>query len=73
LLDLPHLKGARMAKRQDSGSDPMPENQRPTSQNEDALPELNDDVRGRADDEDEEFEDSESEEVDEVEEDEGSY
>jgi hypothetical protein len=64
-----------MARRQDSGSSSSHENQRPTSHNEDALPELEDDVRGRADAEQEdEFEDAESEEMEEEEaEDEGNY
>ena len=47
-----------MAKRQDSGGDPAPENKRPTSRDEDAIPEMTDNVRGRADEEDEEFEDT---------------
>lgn len=64
-----------MARRQDSGSSSSPENERPTSHNEDALPELEDDVRGRANAaEEEEFEDSESEEMEEEDtEDEGNY
>ena len=61
-----------MAKRQDSGSNAAHEDQRPISQNEDALPEMDDEVRGRADEgDDEEFDDSEMDEVDE-EEDEGT-
>jgi len=48
-----------MANRQDSGSNAAQQNQRPTSQNEDALPEMTDDVRGRADEGDDEFEDAE--------------
>jgi hypothetical protein len=63
-----------MANRQDSGSNSAHENQRPTSHNEDAVPEMMDDeVRGRADEEDdEEFEDSDTEDEEE-EEDEGRY
>jgi hypothetical protein len=55
-----------MANRQDSGSNSAHENQRPTSHNEDALPEMtesgnrgDDQVRGSADNEDDEFEDTE--------------
>ena len=48
-----------MANRQDSGSDAAHQNERPTSRNDDALPEMNDDVRGRADEGDDEFEDTE--------------
>ena len=40
-----------MARRQDSGSNSSPENQRPTEPNEDRIPEFTD-TRGRADDED---------------------
>ena len=64
-----------MAKRQDSGSNSAQENQRPTSHNEDALPEMTEDVRNNAADEsDDEFEDTddvddEAEESD----DEGSF
>ena len=56
-----------MAKRQDSGSSSAHENQRPTSGNEDALPEMTDDLRGRADEESEgdEFDDEEGDELDE--------
>jgi hypothetical protein len=65
-----------MANRQDSGSNPAHQNERPTSHNEDALPEMMDDeVRGRADeDDDEEFDESDLEDDgEEEEEDEGSY
>ena len=49
-----------MANRQDSGSNSAHENQRPTPHNEDALPEMSEDIRGRADEADEdEFEDTE--------------
>lgn len=55
-----------MAKRQDSGSNSAHENQRPTSHNEDVLPEMTDTgsrgedrVRGKAESEDDEFEDME--------------
>ena len=41
-----------MAKRQDSGSNSAHENQQPTSHNEDALPEMTDDGRNRADEAD---------------------
>ena len=43
-----------MANRQDSGSNSAHENQRPTSPNEDALPEMTDanDVRNRAEEDD---------------------
>ena len=47
-----------MANRQDSGSDAAHQNQRPTSHNEDAVPEMTDDVRGRADEGNDEFEDA---------------
>ena len=64
-----------MANRQDSGSNAAHENQRPTSHDDDALPEMmEDEVRGRADDADEEeFEDSDAEDTEEEEEDEGRY
>ena len=64
-----------MANRQDSGSNSAHENERPTSHNEDALPEMTDDARNRADEsEDDEFEDD-SDDVDEADEDaeEGSF
>ena len=47
-----------MANRQDSGWDAAQQNQRPTSQNENAVPEMNDDVRGRAEEGDDEFDDA---------------
>ena len=51
-----------MAKRQDTGSNSAHENQRPTSHNEDAVPEMTDNTRGRADDvEGDEFEEDEEE------------
>ena len=50
-----------MANRQDSGSNPAHENQRPTSHNEDAVPEMTDDIRGRDDEEDEFDEDLDDE------------
>ena len=65
-----------MAKRQDTGSNSAHENERPTSHNEDAVPEMTDNVRGRADDEEggEFEEDEEMEDFDEEEEgEEGSY
>ena len=65
-----------MANRQDSGSNSAHENQRPTSHNEDALPEMTEDVRNRADEsDDDEFEDD-SDDVDEADEesdDEGNF
>ena len=66
-----------MANRQDSGSNSAQENERPTSQNDDALPEMNEDARGRADEsDDDEFEESdESDDLDDAAdtEDEGSF
>ena len=57
-----------MARRQDSGSNSAQQNQRPTSHNEDAVPEMTEELRGRADEGDEdEFDevgDDEDEEVD---------
>ena len=63
-----------MAKRQDTGSNASRENQRPASHDEDAVPEMTDDLRGRSDeDEGDEFEEDEEEGIDEEEEgDEGS-
>ena len=58
-----------MANRQDSGSNSAHENQRPTSHNEDALPEMTEDIRSKADEsDDDEFEDD-SDDVDEADED----
>ena len=53
-----------MATRHDSGSNAAHENQRPTTHNEDAIPEMGDNelserTRGMAEDEDDEFEDTE--------------
>jgi len=64
-----------MANRQDSGSNSAHQNQRPTSHNEDAVPEMTDETRGRAEGTDEEEEFEETEDVDEEEEetDEGSF
>ena len=66
-----------MAKRQDSGSNSAHENQRPTSHNEDAVPDLTDDTRGRAEGEGDEFEEDDEEgegfEEEEEEADEGNY
>jgi hypothetical protein len=63
-----------MANRQDSGSNSAQQNERPNAHNEDAVPEMTDDLRGRSDDDDDEFDDSDTEEVDEDEEaDEGNY
>ena len=50
-----------MANRQDSGSNSAHENQRPTSHNEDAVPEMTDDIRGRDEEEDEFDEDLDDE------------
>jgi hypothetical protein len=58
-----------MARRQDSGSNAAHQNQRPTSHNEDAVPELDDDVKGRAADEDDEFEETEDLDEEEADED----
>ena len=66
-----------MAKRQDSGSNSAHQNQRPTSHNEDAVPDNTDNVRGIGSDDDD-FDDddldddSDDEEADE-EENEGSF
>ena len=65
-----------MAKRQDSGSNSAHENQQPTSHNEDALPEMTDDGRNRADEaDDDEFDegDDDLEDADEEGDDEGSF
>ena len=50
-----------MANRQDSGSNSAHENQRPTSHNEDAVPEMTDDIRGRDEEADEFDEDLDDE------------
>lgn len=61
-----------MARRQDSGSNSSPENQRPNANTEDRLPEFTEETRGLAEDEDE-FEDAdEDSEMEDEEEDEGS-
>jgi hypothetical protein len=61
-----------MPKRQDTGSNSAHQNERPTSNNEDAVPEMTDDISGRLDeDEGDEFEEDEEEGVEE--EDEGSF
>ena len=52
-----------MANRQDSGSNSAHENQRPTSHNEDAVPEMTDDIRGR-DEEADEFDEDLDDETD---------
>jgi hypothetical protein len=63
-----------MAKRQDSGSDSAHQNQRPTSDNEDAVPEMPEDTRGRAEGTDDEDEFEETEDLDEEEDtDEGTF
>jgi hypothetical protein len=64
-----------MANRQSSAWAAAQQNDRPGPQRDDALPEMNDDVRGRADDEDDDFdEDDEDEALDEGEEpEEGSF
>ena len=62
-----------MANRQDSGSNSAHQNQRPTPHNEDAVPDMTEEVRGQTNDEsDDEFDDSEDQDEDEEEdEDEG--
>ena len=60
-----------MARRQDSGSNPSHENQRPTPHNEDRIPEFTDDTRGRAEDDDAEATDLDQDM--EEDEDEGTY
>ena len=67
-----------MANRQDSGSNSAHEDQRPTSHNEDALPEMtdsavNDNTRNMEDDSDEEFEDTEDLDEEESDTEEGSF
>ncbi len=65
-----------MARRQDSGSNSADEKQRPTSHNEDALPEMTDTIRSRDENEDEFVEDEDTDDVDDTdtdEEDEGNY
>jgi hypothetical protein len=66
-----------MAKRQDSGSNSAHQNQRPTSHNEDAVPENTDNVRGIASDDDDFDDDDLDDEMDdgddEEEENEGSF
>jgi hypothetical protein len=63
-----------MAKRQDSGSHPAHQNERPTPHHDDALPEMTEDPRGRASDEDDdEFEDTEELDEDEDEGDKSSF
>jgi len=65
-----------MARRQDSGSNSAHENQRPTSQDEDALPEMTDDIVGRNENEDEFAADDEMDEIEDTdtdEDDEGRY
>jgi len=59
-----------MANRQDSGSNSADQNQRPTSNNEDAVPEMTDETRGRAMEEDDEDEFEDTEDLDDNEEDE---
>ena len=61
-----------MAKRQNSGSNSAHQNQRPTSHNEDRLPENTDRIRGR--EEDDEFEtDDMADDEEEDENEEGSF
>jgi hypothetical protein len=64
-----------MAKSQDSGGNAAQQNPRPASHDEDAMPEMSEDIRGRADDDDDEFEDADDlDEADEEDEsDEGKY
>ena len=58
-----------MANRQDSGSNSAHENQRPTSPNEDAVPEMTEDIRNSADESDDDEFDDEGDELDEADED----
>ena len=66
-----------MAKRQDSGSNSAHQNQRPTSYNEDAVPENTDNIRGIGSDDDEFEDDDVDDEMDDdeadEEENEGSF
>ena len=66
-----------MAKRQDSGSNSSHQNQRPTSHNEDAVPENTDNIRGIGSDDDEFEDDDVDDEMDDdeadEEENEGSF
>ena len=48
-----------MANRQDSGSNSAHENERPTSHNEDAFPEMTEEIRNSSNESDDEFEDAE--------------
>jgi hypothetical protein len=62
-----------MARREDSGGNAAQQNERPNPHNEDAVPEMADDVRGRADeDDDDEFEDAEDLDDEDDESDEGN-
>lgn len=56
-----------MAKRQDSGSNSSHENQRPTPQNEERLPEFTETTRGRGDDEADEADEADELDDDEIE------
>lgn len=64
-----------MAKRQDSGSNSAQQNQRPTSHNEDAVPETTEETRGVAADDEDDFEESEDaeEEADDESDEEGTF
>ena len=69
-----------MANRQDSGSNSAHQNQRPTSHNEDAVPEMTDsgnrgidETRNEADDDLDEFEDAEDVDDEEADEEEGTF
>ena len=64
-----------MANRQDSGSDTAQQDQRPTPRNEEAVPEMTEDARGRAAEADDEdaFEDADDDLDEEEENDEGSF
>jgi len=59
-----------MAKRQDSGSNSAHQNQRPTSHNEDAVPENTENIRGVGSDDDEFDDDDLDDEMDDEEADE---
>ena len=52
-----------MANRQSPAWAAAQQNDRPGAQRDDALPEMNDDVRGRADEDDEDFDEDEEDEA----------
>jgi hypothetical protein len=62
-----------MANRQSSAWSAARQNDRPGDRRDDALPEMNDDVRGSADEDDEDFDEDEDDEADDTDDtDEGS-